>query len=266
MDRSRDHREPSPKTGPADIDHEKGDVDRRAGDPASRRFVHRLHDGLHGDPSAEHPFTRIIKSRPVGLFDREVRGESDDREVQSGLKAPAMKKKKTKANRRRLQRTRQLERVHTSSSAISKSSLTCRECQAPNDPDASECWLCHRRDWRSNSAPSATTTKSTAKATFLNMWMPVGETLLILMLAVAVVGNRLLLGTRSWPLAFLVLLVPSWAIAEVGGAAQPEGADAGSSQGREDRVDDGPHPPLTDLVLVRPLVRDLLSHDALKGG
>jgi ribosomal protein L40E len=26
----------------------------------------------------------------------------------------------------------------------------CRECGAPNDPDASECWLCHRRDWRSD--------------------------------------------------------------------------------------------------------------------
>jgi hypothetical protein len=24
----------------------------------------------------------------------------------------------------------------------------CRDCGAENDPAASECWLCHRRDWR----------------------------------------------------------------------------------------------------------------------
>ena len=24
----------------------------------------------------------------------------------------------------------------------------CRHCRAPNEPDAWECWLCSRRDWR----------------------------------------------------------------------------------------------------------------------
>src|SRR5207249_8058799 len=27
-------------------------------------------------------------------------------------------------------------------------SLTCWDCGATNDPGASECWLCQRRDWR----------------------------------------------------------------------------------------------------------------------
>lgn len=29
-----------------------------------------------------------------------------------------------------------------------KSDLKCRHCRAPNDLDATECWLCQRRDWR----------------------------------------------------------------------------------------------------------------------
>jgi hypothetical protein len=34
--------------------------------------------------------------------------------------------------------------------------VICRECGATNDAGASECWLCHRRDWRSDgSSPSA---------------------------------------------------------------------------------------------------------------
>lgn len=34
-----------------------------------------------------------------------------------------------------------------------ESSLKCRDCGAENDPGSSECWLCHRRDWRSDAAP-----------------------------------------------------------------------------------------------------------------
>jgi ribosomal protein L40E len=30
--------------------------------------------------------------------------------------------------------------------------LVCRECGATNDPGASECWLCQRRDWQSDGA------------------------------------------------------------------------------------------------------------------
>jgi hypothetical protein len=33
-----------------------------------------------------------------------------------------------------------------------KPELICRECGATNDPGASECWLCQRRDWRSDGA------------------------------------------------------------------------------------------------------------------
>ena len=45
------------------------------------------------------------------------------------------------------------------------------------------------------------------------MWMPVGETLLILM-AMAVVAIGLLLVAPGLAIAFLVLLVPGWAITE----------------------------------------------------
>jgi hypothetical protein len=31
---------------------------------------------------------------------------------------------------------------------------TCWDCGAANDPGASECWLCHRRDWRAAGAPA----------------------------------------------------------------------------------------------------------------
>ena len=33
-----------------------------------------------------------------------------------------------------------------------KPDLTCWDCGAANDPDASECWLCQRRNWRSDGA------------------------------------------------------------------------------------------------------------------
>jgi hypothetical protein len=37
------------------------------------------------------------------------------------------------------------------SSDQSKATPKCRDCGAPNDPGASECWLCHRRDWHGSS-------------------------------------------------------------------------------------------------------------------
>jgi hypothetical protein len=36
----------------------------------------------------------------------------------------------------------------TRSKSKAKSEPRCRHCQAPNDLDAPECWLCQRRDWR----------------------------------------------------------------------------------------------------------------------
>ncbi len=33
-----------------------------------------------------------------------------------------------------------------------ESGTICRECGATNDPGASECWLCHRRDWHRSPA------------------------------------------------------------------------------------------------------------------
>lgn len=36
--------------------------------------------------------------------------------------------------------------------SLAKPEPTCWDCGAANDPGASECWLCHRRDWRTAGA------------------------------------------------------------------------------------------------------------------
>jgi hypothetical protein len=118
-----------------------------------------------------------------------------------------------KANRRRRQQTHRRDRISALSDGMSKPNLTCSECRAPNDPGATECWLCHRRDWRDESVSPATTTKPIAETPLLTMEMPVGETLLIL-LALAVVATGLVRFAPGLGIAFLILLVPAWAITE----------------------------------------------------
>jgi ribosomal protein L40E len=124
-----------------------------------------------------------------------------------------MSKKRAKANRRRRQRTGDRDRASARGAAKAKLNLTCRECRAANDPDASECWLCHRRDWRGDPDSPAATTKSVAGAPSFDMGKAVGEALLIL-LALAVVEIGLLRLAPGLALAFLILLVPAWAITE----------------------------------------------------
>ncbi len=87
----------------------------------------------------------------------------------------------------------------------------CRDCQATNDPAASECWLCGRRDWRGN--PASPATKPLAKTVGRARLMSWFETILIV-LALAVVGAGIVRLAPGVGIAFLILLVPAWVITE----------------------------------------------------
>jgi ribosomal protein L40E len=88
----------------------------------------------------------------------------------------------------------------------------CRECRATNDPGASECWLCGRRDWRAD--PTSPTTKPRAeKISDHPRLMSSLETILIV-LALAVVGAGVVRLAPGLGIAFLILLVPAWATVE----------------------------------------------------
>ena len=78
---------------------------------------------------------------------------------------------------------------------------TCWECHAPNDPSASECWLCQRRDWRTKTvftgiAPVSEIARS-----------PLG----LVTLAVVLTGTVLLAPGLG---ILLLLLVAAWALTE----------------------------------------------------
>ncbi|MGP0067245.1 MAG: hypothetical protein ACLQGP_27080 [Isosphaeraceae bacterium] len=85
--------------------------------------------------------------------------------------------------------------------------LNCRECGAVNDPGASECWLCNRRDWRGpprfptspKPAPPPMSDHSNAL---------IGVTLGLVALGGLVIAPGLVL-------AMVIVVAPAWAVAEV---------------------------------------------------
>ncbi len=84
--------------------------------------------------------------------------------------------------------------------------LTCCECGATNDPGASECWLCQRRDWRgrprSSPAPMPAPTRLSDAA----------GPIIALVLGLLAIG-----GIAMAPGLIIVLLIfalPAWAGAE----------------------------------------------------
>jgi hypothetical protein len=87
----------------------------------------------------------------------------------------------------------------------------CRDCQATNDPGASECWLCGRRDWRGD--PASPATKPVAETADRARLISFVETILIV-LALAVVGAGAVRLAPGLGIAFLILLVPAWIITE----------------------------------------------------
>jgi hypothetical protein len=85
-----------------------------------------------------------------------------------------------------------------------KSDLVCWDCGATNDPDASECWLCQRRNWRSDGAtvPAAPGAFPRVGLSQVSLWIAfIAGALLLLGLARAV-------GLPQVFLLFVILVVP----------------------------------------------------------
>jgi hypothetical protein len=82
--------------------------------------------------------------------------------------------------------------------------LNCRECGAVNDPGASECWLCQRRDWRGPS-PSPTAPKPVPQQ--------VSESVAPLVTLVVVVLGGLAIAP-GLIIVLLIFSLPAWGIAE----------------------------------------------------
>jgi ribosomal protein L40E len=87
----------------------------------------------------------------------------------------------------------------------------CRDCGATNDPGASECWLCHRRDWRAD--PASTTSQRAAGSSDRALVISSLGTLLIAM-AIGIVEIGVTMLAPGLGITLLFLLVPAWAITE----------------------------------------------------
>jgi nitrate reductase NapE component len=87
-----------------------------------------------------------------------------------------------------------------------KPDLTCWDCGAANDPAASECWLCQRRNWRepprSSMPPKPDPEPTSGNATAL-----FGLVLGLMMLGMAIAPGLVI--------GLLILVVPSWVGAEI---------------------------------------------------
>jgi hypothetical protein len=92
-----------------------------------------------------------------------------------------------------------------------KPELKCRHCGASNDPGASECWLCQRRDWRGFTGfapePIATYPQPRGLLSTIAGWM-----VLIAMIAVGLAVFQLAPGLG---IIWLFFVGPAWAITEV---------------------------------------------------
>jgi ribosomal protein L40E len=85
-----------------------------------------------------------------------------------------------------------------------KSAAVCWDCGATNDPDASECWLCQRRNWRSDGAkvPAAPGAFPRVGLSQVSIWIAfLAGALLLLGLAMAV-------GLPQVLLLSVIVLVP----------------------------------------------------------
>src|SRR5947207_13447675 len=87
--------------------------------------------------------------------------------------------------------------------------LICWDCGATNDPGASECWLCQRRDWRRDPGPLPRRRVPPPRGPLSSIagWM-----VLIALIAVVAGVFRLAPGLG---IALLIFALPAWAITEV---------------------------------------------------
>ena len=83
---------------------------------------------------------------------------------------------------------------------------TCWDCGATNDPGASECWLCQRRDWRATPG-SPVPMKSEPSPTSGHASGLVALALGLVALGAVVIAPGLVLG-------LLIVVLPAWAVAE----------------------------------------------------
>jgi hypothetical protein len=87
-----------------------------------------------------------------------------------------------------------------------KPDLTCCECGATNDPGASECWLCQRRDWRG--PPRSSTSRMPATSgTSDAAWAIIAIVLGMVVLGGIAIAPGLII-------VLLIFVLPAWAGAE----------------------------------------------------
>lgn len=86
-----------------------------------------------------------------------------------------------------------------------KSEPTCRDCGATNDPGASECWLCHRRDWRGPSGSSASAKPEMPPADS-------GNAAPMVWLVLVLVGFGVLAAAPGFAMVLVVLFLPAWGL------------------------------------------------------
>jgi len=112
----------------------------------------------------------------------------------------------------------------------------CRECGAENDPGASECWLCHRRDWHASSR--LPTSPKPAPSRMFGMVLSVNALAALGMVVLG--GLAIVAGLFIWPL--LVCVLPAWAITEAIRRPSPRSADVRHGASPVDRRSDSPDP------------------------
>jgi ribosomal protein L40E len=84
--------------------------------------------------------------------------------------------------------------------------LTCRDCGAVNDPGATECWLCQRRDWRRPRRLPVPPKPAPSRMSD-NAWPLIALTLGLVALGGVVIAPGLVIG-------LLIVVLPAWVGAE----------------------------------------------------
>jgi ribosomal protein L40E len=123
-----------------------------------------------------------------------------------------MSKNKAKHNRQR--RNRQSRQERSARSVLKRqSAYICWDCGATNDPGASECWLCHRRNWRADAASPASRSVATTSERAGLTWIHSVDSVVIV-LALAVVESGVAMVAPGLGIILLILLIPAWVITE----------------------------------------------------
>jgi hypothetical protein len=93
-----------------------------------------------------------------------------------------------------------------------KSDLVCWDCGATNDLGASECWLCHRRDWHEFFGSLSGTKPAIKPPPAPSPTLNTGWRLIVPALVAVGLGSVLL--APGLVILLLISVLPAWAIAE----------------------------------------------------